>query len=196
MARKSSRGTVEICKIACRATSRCSAGISDLWARGARETHTACERGWSRGGRDAPAHWPDRRGLRLAGAHERRQTVQTDTQPRPGSFRAATAPLGMPSGKNEHHPGWKPLQGSANDRIPGWAPSPCRLPGPVPRYGAVFGTDFHRRCPRLKPRSERQIGVRGKVCGAVWFRSSGRRFLESLHECLSSARHVQGEYTT
>ena len=63
---------------------------------------------------------------------------------------AAAAPLGMPSGKDAHHPGWKPLQGSANDRIPGWAPSPCRLPGPVPRYGAVFGTDFHRRCPRLK----------------------------------------------
>eukprot|EP00964_Phaeocystis_antarctica_P105121 scaffold70197_cov59-Phaeocystis_antarctica.AAC.1 len=47
------------------------------------------------------------------------------------SGRTATAPLGMPSGKNEHHPGWKPLQGSASDRIPGWAPSPCRLPGPI-----------------------------------------------------------------
>ena len=29
-------------------------------------------------------------------------------------------------------PGWKPLQGSANDRIPGWAPSPCRYV-PAPR---------------------------------------------------------------
>ena len=38
----------------------------------------------------------------------------------------------MPSGKNAYHPGWKPLQGSASDRIPGWAPSPCRLPGPIP----------------------------------------------------------------
>ena len=28
----------------------------------------------------------------------------------------------MPSGKNGHHPGWKPSQGSASDRIPGWAP--------------------------------------------------------------------------
>ena len=26
---------------------------------------------------------------------------------------AATVPLGMPSGKVGHHPGWKPLQGSA-----------------------------------------------------------------------------------
>ena len=40
----------------------------------------------------------------------------------------------MPSGKVAHHPGWKPLQGSASDHVPGWAPSPCRLPGPVPRY--------------------------------------------------------------
>jgi len=47
---------------------------------------------------------------------------------------AATAPLGMPSGKIEHHPGWKPLQGSASDHVPGWAPSPCRLPGPIPGY--------------------------------------------------------------
>ena len=53
---------------------------------------------------------------------------------------AATAPLGMPSGKNEHHPGWKPLQGSASDRIPSWAPSPCRLPGPVPTIGTVVHT--------------------------------------------------------
>ena len=57
----------------------------------------------------------------------------------------------MPSGKIGHHPGWKPLQGSASDHVPGWAPSPCRLPGPVLRYGAVFGTDFHRQCPRLRP---------------------------------------------
>ena len=69
---------------------------------------------------------------------------------------AVYAPLGMPSGKIGHHPGWKPLQGSASDHVPGWAPSPCRLPGPVLRYGAVFGTDFHRQCPRLKPHSERQ----------------------------------------
>ena len=47
---------------------------------------------------------------------------------------AAAAPLGMASGKVGHHPGWKPLQGFAGDRIPGWAPSPCRLPGPVTRY--------------------------------------------------------------
>eukprot|EP00964_Phaeocystis_antarctica_P068892 scaffold41763_cov34-Phaeocystis_antarctica.AAC.3 len=32
---------------------------------------------------------------------------------------AATAPLGMPSGKIAHHPGWRPLQGSASDHVPG-----------------------------------------------------------------------------
>ena len=58
---------------------------------------------------------------------------------------AATAPLGMPSGKYAHHPGWKPLQGSASDRIPGWAPSPCRLPGPVPRGTCKSPSGFHRR---------------------------------------------------
>ena len=55
---------------------------------------------------------------------------------------AATAPLGMPSGKNEHHPGWKPLQGSASDHVPGWAPSPCRLPGPVPGYETCLRRGF------------------------------------------------------
>ena len=29
---------------------------------------------------------------------------------------AATAPLGMPSGKSGHHPGWKPLQGCPGSR--------------------------------------------------------------------------------
>jgi hypothetical protein len=46
-----------------------------------------------------------------------------------GSGRTAGYAIG------EDHPGWKPLQGSASDHVPGWAPSPCRLPGPVTRYG-------------------------------------------------------------
>ena len=93
---------------------------------------------------------------------------------------AAAAPLGVPSGKTGHHPGWKPLQGSASDRIPGWAPSPCRLPGPVPRYGAVFGTDFTggaRDSSKHPFRAPKKVGVnpfqarkcvRGNpVCGAI-----------------------------
>jgi hypothetical protein len=46
---------------------------------------------------------------------------------------AAAAPLGMPSGKVGHHPGWKPLQGSANDHVPGWVGSKP-VPAPRTRY--------------------------------------------------------------
>jgi hypothetical protein len=83
---------------------------------------------------------------------------------------AAAAPLGMPSGKAGQHPGWKPLQGSADDHVPGWAPSPCRLPGPVTRYLQV-SVGFSPPRPQRAPPSERQkmcAGnyVKGRVCGA------------------------------
>jgi len=76
----------------------------------------------------------------------------------------------MPSGKAGHHPGWKPLQGSADDHVPGWAPSPCRLPGPVTRYLQV-SVGFSPPRPQRAPPSERQkmcAGnyVKGRVCGA------------------------------
>jgi hypothetical protein len=74
---------------------------------------------------------------------------------------AAAAPLGMPSGKNGHHPGWKPLQGSASDRIPGWAPSPCRLPGPVTRYETCL-----RRVLTAATVSSTPFRAPVKVCGA------------------------------
>ena len=111
---------------------------------------------------------------------------------------AATAPLGMPSGKNAHHPGWKPLQGSASNRVPGWAPSPCRLPGPDPRYETCLRRGFTAatvsstpsRAPenvvRVNPFQARKC-VRGKVCRAVGVRASGRQFLKSYYECLPSA---------
>ena len=117
---------------------------------------------------------------------------------------AATAPLGMPSGKNEHHPGWKPLQGSASDRIPGWAPRTKPVPVPAPR-GPVPGYDqtclrrvftaatvssTPSRAPenvvRVNPFQARKC-VRGKVCRAVGVRASGRQFLKSYYECLPSA---------
>ena len=109
---------------------------------------------------------------------------------------AATAPLGMPSGKNEHHPGWKPLQGSASDRIPGWAPSPCRLPGPVPGYetclrrvftaatvsstpsrapeNVVRVNPFLARCVRGNPVCG-AVQCAGKMCGAVLTARAARR---------------------
>ena len=58
-----------------------------------------------------------------------------------GSGRSA----GYAIGEGRTSPRLRAIAGIRSDRIPGWAPSPCRLPGPVTRYGAVFGTDFHRR---------------------------------------------------
>eukprot|EP00964_Phaeocystis_antarctica_P116070 scaffold80036_cov61-Phaeocystis_antarctica.AAC.2 len=43
---------------------------------------------------------------------------------------AAAALLGMPSGKIAHHPGWKPLQGSADDHVPGWLQARAGSPDP------------------------------------------------------------------
>ena len=74
---------------------------------------------------------------------------------------AAAAPLGVPSGKTGHHPGWKPLQGSASDRIPGWAPSPCRLPGPVTRYETCL-----RRVLMAATVSSTPFRAPVSVCGA------------------------------
>ena len=69
---------------------------------------------------------------------------------------AAAAPLGMPSGKDGHHPGWKPLQGSAatvsQAGLQARAGSP--EPGPVTRYGADFGAGFHRQCKERDTRPE------------------------------------------
>ena len=50
---------------------------------------------------------------------------------------AATVPLGMPSGKIEHHPGWKPLQGSA--AAMSQARLHARAGSPDPSEGAVCG---------------------------------------------------------
>eukprot|EP00964_Phaeocystis_antarctica_P000880 scaffold494_cov22-Phaeocystis_antarctica.AAC.1 len=36
----------------------------------------------------------------------------------------------MPSGKIAHHPGWKPLQGSADDHVPGWLQARAGSPDP------------------------------------------------------------------
>ena len=91
----------------------------------------------------------------------------------------------MPSGKDGHHPGWKPLQGSASDHVPGWAPSPRRLPGPVPRYVQV-SVGFSPPRPSQAPPPERQKRCAGQgVRGSSGVRASGRQFLKSYYECLS-----------
>ena len=43
---------------------------------------------------------------------------------------AAAAPLGMPMGKAEHHPGWKPLQGSAATMSQAGLQARAGLPAP------------------------------------------------------------------
>ena len=57
---------------------------------------------------------------------------------------AATVPLGMPSGKIGHHPGWKPLQGSA--AIMSQARLHARAGSPDPSEGTCKPpSGFHRR---------------------------------------------------
>jgi len=79
---------------------------------------------------------------------------------------AAAAPLGMPSGKIGHHPAdrCKPLQGSASDHVPGWAPS--RVPAPRTRYEACKSIRrfFHRRDRNKHPLPSASKCVRGRVC--------------------------------
>ena len=73
--------------------------------------------------------------------------------------------LGMPSGKVEHHPGLKPLQGSAATMSQAGLQARARLPGPVTRYVQV-SVGFSPPRPQRAPPSERQKmcagqGVRG-----------------------------------
>ena len=57
---------------------------------------------------------------------------------------AATVPLGMPSGKVGHHPGWKPLQGSAATMSQ--ARLHARAGSPDPSEGTCKSPSFfHRR---------------------------------------------------
>ena len=98
---------------------------------------------------------------------------------------AATVPLGMPSGKVGHHPGWKPLQGSATTMSQ--ARLHARAGSPDPSEGTCKSpSGFHRRdCNRHPFRAPEKKGVRGKVCGAVGVRASGRQRLKSYCEYLS-----------
>ena len=68
----------------------------------------------------------------------------------------ATVPLGMPSGKTGHHPGWKPLQGSATIM------SQARLHA---RAGSLN--------PQVIPRGEKTGNLRG--VGVCFFRDRASR---------------------
>ena len=79
---------------------------------------------------------------------------------------AATVPLGMPSGKVGHHPGWKPLQGSA--AAISQARLHARAGSPDPSEGTCTSpSGFHRRDRATStPLRAPDMGVRGRVCGA------------------------------
>ena len=62
-----------------------------------------------------------------------------------GSFGSGRT-AGYASGEDRTSPWLEAIAGIRSDCIPGWAPSPCRLPGPVTRCGADFGAGFHRQC--------------------------------------------------
>ena len=78
----------------------------------------------------------------------------------------------MPSGKVGHHPGWKPLQGSATTMSQ--ARLHARAGSPDPSEGTCKSMSVFHRHDRNEhpPASERQIlvcgqSVRGRVCAAL-----------------------------
>ena len=84
-----------------------------------------------------------------------------------GSGRPHRWEVCIPSGKNGHHPGWKPLQGSA--AIVSQAGLQARAGSPDPLRGTVRTSArvFTGSVPRLKhPLPSARKGVRGRVCGA------------------------------
>jgi hypothetical protein len=56
----------------------------------------------------------------------------------------------------------KAIAGIRGDHVPGWAPSPCRLPGPARRYGAIVTATLKGQ---KHPLSSARKCVRGRVCG-------------------------------
>ena len=81
---------------------------------------------------------------------------------------AAAAPLGMPSGKVKHHPGWKPLQGSAATMSQAGLQARAGSPDPL-RGTCKSPSGSHRRDPSQAPPSERQKRCAGRgVRASFW----------------------------
>ena len=81
-----------------------------------------------------------------------------------GSFGSGRT-AGYAIGEDRTSPWLEAIAGIRSDHVPGWAPSPCRLPGPVTRYVQVSVGFSPPRLQRAPP-SERQKmcagqGVRG-----------------------------------
>jgi hypothetical protein len=99
-----------------------------------------------------------------------------------GSGRTA----GYAIGEGRTSPWLEAIAGIRSDHVPGWAPSPCRLPGPVTRYVQV-SVGFSPPRPQRAPPSERQKMCAGQsVRGAVGIRES---WTLGIYFC-SSAEHV------
>jgi len=79
---------------------------------------------------------------------------------------AAAAPLGMPSGKVGHHPGWKPLQGSAATMSQAGLQARAGSPDPL-RGTCKSPSGSHRRDCNEHPLPSARKCVRGGVCGRV-----------------------------
>jgi hypothetical protein len=100
-----------------------------------------------------------------------------------GSFGAAAAPLGMPSGKVGHHPGWKPLQGSAATMSQAGLQALAGSPDPL-RGTCKSPSGSHRRDCNEHPLPSARKCVRGGVCGRVLGASSWGPILSSWFLCV------------
>ena len=82
-----------------------------------------------------------------------------------GSFGSGRT-AGYAIGEGRTSPWLEAIAGIRGDHVPGWAPSPCRLPGPVTRYETCLRRVLTAATATSTPRSERQKmcagqGVRG-----------------------------------
>ena len=87
-------------------------------------------------------------------------------------------------GEDRTSPWLEAIGGIRGDHVPGWAPSPCRLPGPVTRYGAVV------TATQARPSERQPVSVCGAGCawaepgrsarGAVGVWASGREHTRAL----------------
>ena len=104
-----------------------------------------------------------------------------------GSVRTA----GYAIGEDRTSPRLEAIAGIRQRSCPRLAPSPCRLPGPIGRYGAVLPQVFTATAATQHPPSGARYGVRGRVCGAG-ARTRGLNFLMILYGASVSSVSCRG----
>jgi len=102
-----------------------------------------------------------------------------------GSFGSGrTAGYAYAIGEGRTSPWLEAIAGIRDDHVPGWAPSPCRLPGPVSypaRYEVRCGRDRDSSTPFRAPVSVCGAGCAGRSArGAVGVWASGRQHTRRL----------------